>query len=82
MKIIDKKVFKSLDLKSKTFSIETEIMSKLACAGALFHEIEVEYNRRKNNEGKKLKISDGWSILWTMFLIKIKYRHKVFKPLP
>ena len=71
VKILSKQIFKSLNLNSKGFSIEIELMSKLAKKKTSFYEVDVEYNRRKINEGKKLKISDGWGILLKMILIKL-----------
>lgn len=70
-KIINKKILNQLNLNSSGFSIEIEIMSKLAKKNIDIKEIEVTYNRRTKNEGKKLKISDGWEILWKMFYVKI-----------
>lgn len=71
LKVLNKDLFKSLNINSKGFSIEIEIMAKLALNGAKFFEIDVIYNRRSISEGKKLKISDGWTILWKMITIKI-----------
>ncbi len=72
LKILNKDLFKSLNIKSTGFSIEIEIMSKLALSGSKFLEIDVIYNRRSKSEGKKLKTSDGWNILWKMLMVKIK----------
>ena len=72
VKVLNQQIFKSLNLNSKGFSIEIELMSKLAKKKTTFHEIDIEYNRRKSNEGKKLKISDGWGILFKMILIRLK----------
>lgn len=72
VKLLDKNLFNSLKLKSQSFSIEMEIMSKLAIIGAKIHEVDIVYNRRKSNQGKKLKISDSIDIIWTM--IKIRFQ--------
>ena len=71
VKVLNKKLFNSLDLKSKRFSIEVEIMSKLARNKIKILEVGVPYIRRTNSQGKKLKISDGWFILLKM--IKIRF---------
>ena len=47
-------------------------MSKLALKKTKFLELDVVYHRRKKNEGKKLNISDGWGILWSMIKIRLK----------
>ena len=71
VKILDKNLFKSLDIQSKGFSIEVETMAKLVLRGMIIEEVNIQYNRRTLKEGKKLKISDSWNIIWTMFIIKI-----------
>ena len=75
VKILNQQIFKSLNLDSKGFSIEIELMSKLAKKKSKFHEVDIVYKRRQNNEGKKLKISDGWGILLKMILIKLKTKY-------
>jgi len=75
LKILDKDLFKSLDIKSKGFSIEVETMAKMVLNGLFIEEVSIQYNRRTSEEGKKLKISDSWHIIWTM--IKLKYFTKL-----
>ena len=70
-KIINKKILNQLNLNSSGFSIEIEIMSKLALLNKSIFEVDVIYNRRKKNEGKKLRFSDGWSILGRMISVKL-----------
>ena len=41
-------------------------MSKLALKKINFIEKNVTYNRRNNSQGKKIKLSDGWGIIWEM----------------
>ena len=71
VKVIDKNLFKSLDLTSNRFTIEIEIMSKLAIKRIRLIEFDVDYRRRNYNEGKKLRASDGLSIIWEMLKLKI-----------
>tara|TARA_B100001250_G_C19560702_1_gene683169 strand:- start:125 stop:799 length:675 start_codon:yes stop_codon:yes gene_type:complete len=71
VKIINTNLIKSLDIQSEGFSIEIETMAKLVLNKLNIEEIDITYNRRTANEGKKLKISDGWGIIWTMIKIKI-----------
>ena len=78
MKILDINLFKSLNVQSNGFSIETEIMAKLVLRNTIIKEANIQYNRRTSEEGKKLKISDSWNIIWTMFIIKI-YQNQISK---
>ncbi len=70
VKIMSMKHFRSLNIQSQRFSLEIEIMSKLVLNGLTIEEIPVRYNRRTTQEGKKLKLSDGWHIVGTMLKIR------------
>ena len=48
LKIIDSKTLKSLDISSKGFSIESEIMSKIAIKGIKITEKRVKYSEGQN----------------------------------
>ncbi len=75
VKIFEKELFNSLNITSKSFSIEIEIMSKLALKRKKINEIDVIYKRRSSNDGKKLKFSDAWGILWKMLEIRFNYNY-------
>ncbi len=74
VKILDKNLFQSLDIQSKGFSIEVETMAKLVSRDMIIDEVDIQYNRRTHKEGKKLKISDSWNIIWMMFIIKFFFK--------
>ena len=74
VKILNLNLFKSLNTESNGFSIEVETMAKLVLKDSIIEEVNVQYNRRTAEEGKKLKISDSWNIIWTM--IKLKFYSK------
>ena len=78
VKILDKNLFQSLDIQSKGFSIEVETMAKLVLKGMIIEEVNIQYNRRTLKEGKKLKISDSWNIIWMMLIIKF-YQNQISK---
>ena len=59
-------------LKSNGFDIDVEIASLLSETKGRIIQIPIEYKRRSINEGKKLKISDGWKILKTMIKLNFK----------
>ncbi len=65
-KLVPKKILKKINLNSKRFSIETEIMSKLILNEISVKEVKVNYNRRTKKEGKKIKYSDSFDIISTM----------------
>ena len=72
VKIINLKLFKSLNIRSKGFSIEVETMAKLVLGGHKIEEESVKYNRRTTQEGKKLKLSDSWNIIWAIIKLRFK----------
>ncbi|MDA9671771.1 glycosyltransferase [bacterium] len=53
-------------LKSKGFDIDIELSSIITknSIGKSIPQVVINYTRRSISEGKKLKISDGWSILF------------------
>ncbi len=71
VKVLKKNKFESLDIYSDNFAIEVETMAKLVRENIKIKEIKVKYQRRTTREGKKLKFTDSWNIIFTM--IKIRF---------
>ena len=71
VKILNTNLLKSLDIKSNGFSIEVETVAKLMLRNITIEEVKIDYNRRSLDQGKKLKISDGWFVIWTMIKLKL-----------
>ena len=71
VKILNTNLIKSLDIQSNGFSVEIETMAKLLLRNFTIEEVNINYIRRSLDEGKKLKISDGWIIIWTMIKLKL-----------
>ncbi len=71
VKILNTNLLKSLDIKSNGFSIEVETMAKLMLRNITVEEVKIYYSRRSLDQGKKLKISDGWFVIWTMIKLKL-----------
>jgi dolichol-phosphate mannosyltransferase len=67
-KLIDRKLFQSLDLQSRRFEIEAEITAKLLRLGIEIFEGAIRYDHRE--EGKKLTPLDGLPTVVTL----LKYR--------
>ena len=79
-KIIKKDLLKTLSIKSNGFSIEVEVMSKLVLMNQKITEKDITYDRRSIKEGKKLKLSHGWNIIFVMIQIFVKniFKNKYF----
>ena len=76
VKII-KNILASLELAKDDFSIESEIMAKLAKKKIPVKEIDINYIRRIVKQGKKLKMIHGLSILSTILKTKLFYKEKI-----
>ena len=66
VRIIRSDLIKSLNLKSDKFSIEVETLAKLVHLQENLIEVDVQYNRRGTQEGKKLKAMDAWEIIYAI----------------
>ena len=57
---------KNYDLISKGFDIDVELSSVITMLSksSIVPQISIRYSRRSINEGKKLKVHDGWIILY------------------
>ena len=71
VKILNTNLLKSLDIQSNGFSIEIETMAKLTLRNFTIEEVNINYIRRSLDQGKKLKISDGWIVIWDMIKLKL-----------
>ena len=66
-KLVKSDLFKKLNLKENTFAIEIEITMKLAKKNLKFYEVGISYNGRTFEEGKKIRMIDGFIALFKIF---------------
>lgn len=71
VRILNTKLLRSLNIQSNGFSIEVETMAKLILGNYTIEEVKINYSRRSLDQGKKLKFSDGWFIIWTIIKLKL-----------
>tara|TARA_B100000965_G_C19575658_1_gene751219 strand:+ start:110 stop:799 length:690 start_codon:yes stop_codon:yes gene_type:complete len=71
-KLIKSDILKTLNLKEKSFAIEIEITMKLAKKELKFYEVGISYNGRTFEEGKKIKMKDGFIALYKIFYYSFK----------
>jgi len=63
-KAIKTDLFKSIPIRSNDFGFEIEIMMKLARRRANIFEVPIRYQARTYEEGKKIRVKDGfWALL-------------------
>ena len=69
-KMFDAKLFKDINLLENDFSFCPEITTKLSKMKIKIQEIEINYNGRTYNEGKKIKAIDGLYAILTILKYK------------
>ena len=62
---------KSIPLRCNRFEFCPEVTAKVAKRGIKIKEVPVRYYPRTNDEGKKIRMKDGFEAIWT--LIKYKF---------
>ena len=70
-KVFKSQALKSISLKEQTFSFEPEVTIKLSKKKLKFFEVPITYNGRSYEEGKKIKIRDGF--LYLINTLKYKF---------
>ena len=65
-KMVRADVLKSLNLVGRSFSLDFELVDKILLAGHKIHEVEISYDPRTYEEGKKIKARDGLIALLVM----------------
>ena len=69
-KLIKTDILKQINLKENSFAIEVEITMKLAKLNLKFYEVGISYNGRTYEEGKKIRIKDGFKALQKILYYK------------
>jgi dolichol-phosphate hexosyltransferase len=79
-KAMRSELWRRLNLQSKGFEVETEIVAKVVRLGYRFHEVPITYITRSREEGKKIQIWDGLRILSTMARVRVLPSSRLFLP--
>ena len=69
-KLMPTEYFKNIELLENGFSIEIEIVAKFVKGNKKVHELPISYTGRSYEEGKKIKVSDGFKYIFNT----LKYR--------
>jgi glycosyltransferase involved in cell wall biosynthesis len=69
-KVFRREIFKDITIRSRRFDFEPEFTAKILKKKARIFEVPISFNPRDYNEGKKIKLSDAFVAVWTLF----KYR--------
>jgi len=69
-KVFLKEILSDIKLKSNRFELCAELVAKFAKRKYKIFEVPISFNGRTRDEGKKLRLLDGFVAIWTL----IKYR--------
>ena len=69
-KTFDGDLIRSIKFKNNKFGWEPEVTAKLLRMGFEITEVPVSYYPRKVDEGKKIRLKDGFEALWLTFLYR------------
>ena len=70
-KVFRRDVIMDINFKSDGFDIEPELVVKICKGGYEVYEVPTSYHPRSFRDGKKIKFSDSFSVIWA--LIKYKF---------
>lgn len=74
-KAFDAKLLKAIPIEADGFEFDNELACKIFRLGYDIKEVPIHYYPRSYEEGKKIKVRDGFKILWVI----VKWRFKPFK---
>ena len=57
-------LLRKIDLQEKTFAFEVELTMKLSKLKIKFYEVGINYNGRRYEEGKKIRLKDGFIAIY------------------
>ncbi len=63
-KLMPAEYFKNIELLENGFSIEIEIVAKFVKGNKIVHELPISYTGRSYEEGKKIKVIDGFKYIF------------------
>tara|TARA_B100000575_G_C22836215_1_gene490507 strand:- start:14 stop:667 length:654 start_codon:yes stop_codon:yes gene_type:complete len=69
-KLFPSNLYKEYEFKEKGFSVEIEMLSKFAKSENSIIEVPISYEGRSYEEGKKIKFSDGFNYIYSIFVFK------------
>lgn len=71
-KLIDTNLFKTIKLTRDGFSFCVEIAVKIQKKGIIIKEVPISYTGRSYKDGKKIKLSDAFDALYSIFYFNFK----------
>jgi dolichol-phosphate mannosyltransferase len=76
-KVFRRSLLKRIPLQCHRFEFCPEITAKLCRMGENIWEVPISYHPRSTEQGKKVRISDGWLAIWTLIRFRFARRSKL-----
>ena len=71
LKLVDRQVLESIDLRAEHFDLEPEITAKLLRSGERVYEVPISYAGRLRSEGRKYMWKDGFNAAATLVRLRV-----------
>jgi dolichol-phosphate mannosyltransferase len=78
-KVFRRSVIAQINLDCRRFEFCPEVTAKLCRIGEKIAEVPISYAPRSAGEGKKIRHSDGWLAIWTLFRYRFSPRGRWWK---
>ena len=78
-KVFRRSLLSQINLECRRFEFCPEVTAKLSRQGEKIAEVSISYNPRSQNEGKKIRHSDGWLAIWTLIAYRFKSKKHVLR---
>ena len=72
-KLMPSTFFKKTDFKEKGFAIEIELVAKFLKVSKNILEVPIDYNARTYEDGKKIRVRDGFKYIYAIFKYRFNY---------
>src|SRR5260370_9869079 len=79
-KVVRRSLLAQLQLDCRRFEFCPEVTAKLCRVGETIAEVPISYHPRSAVEGKKIRHSDGWQAIWTLFRYRFAPRRRWLRP--
>ncbi len=80
-KVFRRSLLEDIPLECHRFEFCPEVTAKLCRLGEKIWEVPVSYTPRSQERGKKLRPSDHWMAIWTLFRFRFMRHHRLFPSL-
>lgn len=77
-KVLRSDLWRRLNLASRGFEVDTEIIAKVVRLGYRVHEVPITYITRSRSEGKKIRVRDALPILATLLRVRMSRGQRLF----